>query len=205
VTTKTVADRGAREMEIIRSAYRIMARQGSHRITLVDIAAEAGVSKALLLYHFGTKDALLHDAMQWALERTEERIRRRLEQDMSGKAAIRSLVAAVFVDAAANRDFYLFYIDLVEHAARVPKFGGLPAMLTNVINGLYTEVIVTGIHDGSFAISDADLAARHMRALIEGTFLQWLQTPDWSTTHGRWRDDCCDALFQLLGARPDSG
>ncbi|MCI0545182.1 MAG: TetR/AcrR family transcriptional regulator, partial [Actinobacteria bacterium] len=128
MTSKTIADRGAREMEIIRSAYRMMARQGSHRITLVDIAREAGVSKALLLYHFGTKEALLHDAMHWALERTAERIRRRLEPAMNGKEAIRSLVGAVFVDAAANRDFYLFYLDLVEHAARVPMFGGLSAM-----------------------------------------------------------------------------
>ncbi|MCI0678451.1 MAG: TetR/AcrR family transcriptional regulator [Actinobacteria bacterium] len=205
MTSKTIADRGAREMEIIRSAYRMMARQGSHRITLVDIAREAGVSKALLLYHFGTKEALLHDAMHWALERTAERIRRRLEPAMNSKEAIRSLVGAVFVDAAANRDFYLFYLDLVEHAARVPMFGGLSAMLTEIINGLYAEVIATGVEDGSFAVTDADLAARHMRALIEGTFLQWMQTPDWEKTHREWRDACCQSLFQLLGAAPDRG
>lgn len=52
------SDRSVREMEIIRSAYRTMAQQGSHRMSLQDVADDAGVSKALVLYHFGTKDAL---------------------------------------------------------------------------------------------------------------------------------------------------
>jgi len=187
-------------MEIIRSAYRIMSTRGSHRITLLDIAQEAEVSKALLLYHFGTKDALLHAAMQWALERTAERIRRRLEPTMSGRDAISALIDAVFVGAEANRDFYLFYLDLAEHAARVPSFGGLSTMVSDMINGLYSEVIEAGIRDGSFQVEDLQLAARHMRALIDGTFLQWIQTEDWMDTHYLWRDHCRQALLGLLGA-----
>lgn len=189
-------------MEIIGSAYRMMARRGSHRITLLDIAKEAGVSKALLLYHFGTKDALLYAAMQWALLRTADRIRRRVEPTTTGREAITELVDAVFVDAELNRDFYLFYIDLVEHAARVPRFGELSAMVTEIVNGLYAEVIETGVRDGSFAVADVPLAARHMRALIEGTFLQWMQTEDWRDTHGQWRDACRRALLLVLGADP---
>jgi TetR/AcrR family transcriptional regulator, fatty acid metabolism regulator protein len=187
-------------MEIIRSAYQMMADRGSHRLTLLDIAEDAGVSKALLLYHFGTKDALLHAAMQWALQRTAERIRRRLEPAMTGTAAISLLMDAVFIDPQANRDFYLFYLDLVEHAARVPRFGELPMMLTEIINGLYAEVIEAGRRDGSFQVTDAHLAARHMRALIEGTFLQWMQTDNWRATHSQWRDACQEAIFKLLGA-----
>lgn len=185
-------------MEIIRSAYRMMADRGSHRLTLLDIAQEARVSKALLLYHFGTKDALLHVAMQWALQRTADRIRRRLEPAMAGAEAISVLIDAVFIDPQANRDFYLFYLDLVEHAARVPRFGELPKMLTGIINGLYAEVIEAGMRDGSFHVTDAHLAARHMRALIEGTFLQWMQTGDWRATHSQWRDACHEAILKLL-------
>lgn len=201
MAAKTLDERSAREIEIIRSAYRMMTRLGSHRLTLVDIASEAGVSKALLLYHFGTKDALLHTTMQWALERTADRIRRRLDPGMSGTESMGVLIDAVFIDAEANRDFFLFYIDLVEHAARVPEFGELFTMLTEIINGLYAEVIEGGIHDGSFQVTDSKLAAQHMRSLIEGTFVQWLQTDDWVGTHERWRDACRDAILVMLGAR----
>jgi AcrR family transcriptional regulator len=187
-------------MEIIRSTYRMMAERGSHRLTLLDIAEHAGVSKALVLYHFGSKDSLLHAAMQWALERTAQRIRGRIDPSMTGSEAVAAIIDAVFVDAEANRAFYLFYLDLVEHAARVPRFGGLSTMLAEIINGLYAEVIEVGMRDGSFDVPDAQLTARHMRAFIEGTFLQWMQTDDWRNTHPAWREACREAILRLLGA-----
>lgn len=194
------SDRSAREMEIIRSAYRTMARYGSHRMSLQDVADEAGVSKALLLYHFGTKDALLLAAMKWAVERTAERIRSRLEPGGTAHEQISALVDAIFIDPEANRLFYLFYLDLIEHAGRVPSFGELSVMLTDIINGLYSEVIAAGVEEGVFDVPDVEVASRDMRALIEGTFLQWMQTDDWQDNHRAWKEHCREALLRLLAA-----
>jgi AcrR family transcriptional regulator len=199
VTTEILgSQRSAREMEIIRSAYRTMARRGSHRMSLRDVAEEAGVSKALLLYHFGTKDNLLFAAMKWAVERTAERIRAGLAAADAAEDRITALIDAVFVDPTANRDFYLFYLDLIEHAGRVPSFGSLSAMLEEIINGLYAEVIQDGVDKGVFDVDDVTVAARHMRALIEGTFLQWIQTEDWKMSHQTWKEQCRKALLRLL-------
>ena len=200
------SERSSREIEIIRSAYRTMARRGSHRMSLQDVADEAGVSKALLLYHFGTKDALLFSAMKWALERTAQRIRDKLDPGGSPDEQIAALIDAVFIEPEANRGFYLFYLDLIEHAGRAPGFGGLSTMLEEIINGLYREVIASGVQDGKFNVPEPDVAARHMRALIEGTFLQWIQTDDWMDNHHLWKEQCQQALLRLLGAdEPDSG
>lgn len=194
------SERSSREIEIIRSAYQTMARRGSHRMSLQDVADEAGVSKALLLYHFGTKDALLFSAMKWALERTAQRIRDKLDPGGSPNEQIAALIDAVFIEPEANRDFYLFYLDLVEHAGRAPGFGGLSTVLEEIINGLYREVIASGVQNGKFNVADPDVAARHMRALIEGTFLQWIQTDDWVDNHHLWKEQCQQALLRLLGA-----
>jgi len=205
MTPETLAaDRSMREMEIIRSAYRTMARTGSHRISLREVAAEAGVSKALLLYHFGTREALLFAAMKWALERTAVRIRGGLQSATHPREQIGTLIDAIFVEAEANREFYLFYLDLTEHASRSPGFGELSGMLNETINGLFAEVIGNGVRDGIFAVDDVDVAARHMRALIEGTFLQWIQTDDWRENHSKWKTDCRVALLLLLGAGQES-
>lgn len=198
MSSEPATGRSTRETDIIRSAYRTMADRGSHRMSLQDIADEAGVSKGLLLYHFGTKDALLYAAMQWALERTARRIRGRLHVSGDARESIGALLDAVFVDPEANREFYLFYIDLVEHVGRVPSFGGLSTMLGEIINGLYAEVIAAGVAEGVFDVADADLAARNMRALIEGTFLQWIQTEDWRQNHGAWKEECRVAVLELL-------
>jgi AcrR family transcriptional regulator len=198
------ADRSAREIEIIRSAYRTMARRGSHRMSLQDIADEAGVSKALLLYHFGSKDALLLAAMKWAVERTAARIRGQLESGGSPQDQIAALIDAIFIEPEANREFYLFYLDLIEHAGRVPSFGELSTMLTEIINGLYREVIAEGVRVEVFDVPDVEVAARDMRALIEGTFLQWIQTEDWQQNHQLWKEQCRESLLTLLGAGQSS-
>jgi hypothetical protein len=73
-------------------------------------------------------------------------------------------------------------------------------MLTEIINGLYREVIANGAREGVYEVPDIDVAARHMRALIEGTFLQWIQTDDWMNNHQIWKEQCRAALLRLLGA-----
>lgn len=202
---ETSTKRSAREMDIIRSAYRMMANRGSHRMSLRDIADEAGVSKALLLYHFGTKDALLYAAMQWALERTAQRIRERLRSSDDPRQAITALIDAIFIDAEANREFYLFYIDLVEHVGRDPSFGALSTLLSDIINGLYAEVIEDGARTGVFVVDDIEVAARNMRSVIEGTFLQWIQTESWRSNHPVWKRQCRDAVLRLLGSTDATG
>ena len=164
-----------RAYALVRSAYRVIARQGSHRLSLQDVADEAGVSKGMVLYYFKSKEHLFLVTMRWALERTEVRIRRRIAGADDPNEVIAALVDAVFIGPEQNRDFYLLYLDLIEHAARVPSFGQLSGMAVEIINGLYEEVIRDGVARGGLRVEDPAAAAAAMRALIEGTFLSWLQ------------------------------
>lgn len=192
-----------RELELVRSAYRVVARQGVHRVSLQDIADEAEVSKGLLLYHFRTKDQLLLATMRWALVRTAERIREATAATDSAIDALGALLTAVWISPGRNRDFHLLYVDLVEHAARVEAFAGLPAMTIGIIDTLYAEVIQLGIDSDELAVTDAALAASDMRAYVEGLFLLWLQRDDWESSHAAMRERCHDGVLRLLGARRD--
>jgi TetR/AcrR family transcriptional regulator, fatty acid metabolism regulator protein len=154
----------------------------------------------MVLYYFKSKEHLFLVTMRWALERTEARIRRRIAGAADPGQAIAALVDAVFVGPEQNRDFYLLYLDLIEHAARVPSFGQLPGMAHEIINGLYEEVIRDGVARGGFVVDDPAEAAAAMRALIEGTFLNWLQRADWKASHPRYKALCHRSLLRLLGA-----
>lgn len=57
---------------IIDVAVRFIARNGARGTSLSDIAAEAGVSQAGLLYHFRSKEALLNAVMDRHVAFTEE-------------------------------------------------------------------------------------------------------------------------------------
>ena len=84
----------------------------------------------------------------------------------------------------------------------MPSFGQLSGMAHEIINGLYEEVIRDGVAAGGLRVEDPAAAAAAMRALIEGTFLTWLQRDDWRTSHAEFKALCHRNLLVLLGARP---
>jgi hypothetical protein len=55
---------------------------------------------------------------------------------------------------------------------------------------------------GGLRVEDPVAAAAAMRALIEGTFLSWLQREDWRESHADYKTLCHRNLLLLLGARP---
>ena len=191
-----------RALAVLRSAYRVMARQGSHRLSLQDVADEAGVSKGMVLYYFKTKENLFLTTMRYVLERTGDRIRKRIAGVEDPRQVIAALIDAIFIDPGRNRDFYLLYIDLIEHAARVPSFSQLSGLASEIINGLYEEVIRDGVARVGLAVDDPVAAAAAMRALIDGIFLSWLQEPDWKASHPRYKALCQEGVARLLGVQP---
>lgn len=195
-----VPELSPRAEELVRSAYEVMARQGGHRLSLQDIADEAGVSKGLVLYHFKSKDRLYLTTMRWALVRTADRIRARVTAVDDPRETITALVDAIFVDPERNHRFTLVYLDLIEHAARAPSFGELSMITHEIINGLYAELIADGVARGVFAVDDVDEAAAMVRAYIEGTLVTWLQDDDWHSAHDGYRARCEAGLLRLLGA-----
>jgi AcrR family transcriptional regulator len=189
-----------RRAELIRVAYKLLARDGVHRVPLQQISSEAGVSKGLLIYHFQTKDGLVLASLEWVLESTEARIREHLAESDDPATAISKVVDAVWIGPEANHDFFRFYLDGVEHEARSPEFDEFADRARSIMNSFYQEVIVAGVDAGVLDVEDPTVAAIQMRAVIEGTFLQWLQTSDWRTNHGEYKEYCRRALLRVLGA-----
>jgi AcrR family transcriptional regulator len=191
-----------REEELVRGTYRVMARIGSQQTSLRIVARELDVSPALLVYHFGTKDNLLLSTMRWALHQTVDRIGSRLEEVDDAEHALDVLLDAVFDDAIANRDYYLVYLDLLEYTVRNPSFNGLTDLVWKYVNGSYAVVIQHGVAAGLFDTDDIEASARQMRAVIDGTVVQWLQDKDWKARHAHLAAECRQMLDAVLAPPP---
>jgi AcrR family transcriptional regulator len=189
---------GEREAAFVHETYRVMADVGAQQVSLRLLGKELGVSPGLLVYYFKSKDNLLLEAMRWALLEVVERIRARLEDIDDPEEALAGLVDAIFVDPHDSRNFYLVYLDLVQYSVRHPSFSGLAELLWKYVNGSYAVVIQHGVAAGVFDIDDIELAARQCRAIVEGSFVQWLQSEDWRQSHVQLRDECQHALTALL-------
>ncbi len=201
--TSTVADLetslSTREVEIVHAAYRVIADQGGHRMSLQDVADRAGVSKGLVLYHFGSKSNLLLTTMRWALLTVADRITAAVDGADDPIEALDDMLDILFVDAPRNRAYQLLYLDMVEHAARDDAFVEVARVTESIVDGLFARVIRDGVAAGVFHVDDADEEAAVMRAVVEGTFLSWLPRPDWQAAHGDLRPRVRRTLHHLLG------
>ena len=191
-------------MDLIRAAYRLFGEKGVHRVPLEEIAEQAGLSKGLVLYYFKTKENLVLATMRWALDQTAERVRKAMGSALSPEGRVLAMIDGIWSGAETNRRFYLLYLDLAGHAARLHNFTQLSAAFRSAENTLYAEVIAGGVAAGAFGVEDPEEGAVALRAIIDGLFLQWLQEEDWERLHPWYRETCKRAALAYLTRTPGS-
>lgn len=92
-------------MKIMDAAERIIVREGVLHLTLDAVAAEAGMSKGGLLYHFPTKDALIQGMVEHLTEEAQTTIERYIAQDPEPKGRYtRAILAINFPEAHSEAD-----------------------------------------------------------------------------------------------------
>jgi AcrR family transcriptional regulator len=64
------ASEGERREQILRAAFEVASGQGIGSLTIRAVAAEARVSHALVIFHFGSRERLVHDLLEWLIEAT---------------------------------------------------------------------------------------------------------------------------------------
>ena len=183
---------------ILAATRTALVQEGYEKITTRRIAEVAGVNIATLHYHFGSKEALLHAAMRYALAQTEERMRQAVAGADSFADAIRRAFACIwqmmqerpgilrfdlavrgFRDAAANTEAQTVYAayrrivrDLLERHTKSDvqwAEGMTPELLAE-----YMTVAVDGVVF-QHTINGNNDAARAMLTLIERHILTLVQ------------------------------
>ena len=198
-------DASDREIQFLRCTYQAISERGVHRVSLQEIAEMAGVSKGLIPYYFKTKDRLILRTMEWILSINADRIRESITGARTPEEKVLAMIDTIFAGPEQNRRFYLTYLDLLDHAARVDGFAQLSATFRSIVNSLYAEVISAGRDDGAFRVQDVEEAAAIVRAIIDGLFLQWLQEEDWERLHPHYQVTCKRAVLAYLKGGPAGG
>ncbi len=57
---------------LLRAAIKVVGDQGMSRLTYRGLAQEAGVSHGLIRHHFGTKEQLIEEALEYAIQQNLE-------------------------------------------------------------------------------------------------------------------------------------
>lgn len=88
--------RPSKRTELLLAAVALVRRGGPEALTLDAVAAEAGVSKGGLLYHFPSKDLLFVGLVEWAIAGFQERLDARLAEESGPGAYTRAYLRATF-------------------------------------------------------------------------------------------------------------
>ena len=82
-----------RREQMIRAALEVIQERGFPDTRIADVAQRAGVSPALVIYYFGTKDSLLTEAMRYSEDAFYDLGARRMAAAANAKARLEEIVA----------------------------------------------------------------------------------------------------------------
>ncbi|WP_214413321.1 TetR/AcrR family transcriptional regulator [Sphaerisporangium fuscum] len=143
---------GNRE-DLLAGAKRCLIERGWARTTVRDIASAAGVSHAAIGYHFGSKEALLTEALVEAVDELGDELARRTPSDKPEERW-----QALIDSFTTHRALWVAQLEAAVQAERSPEV---------------REHLAKGQREGR-----EGLGGSVPLALLTGLMLQWLVDPD---------------------------
>ncbi|MGA5406599.1 TetR/AcrR family transcriptional regulator [Streptomyces lavendulocolor] len=189
-----------RREELLRAAVEQIEARGVAAVRIADVASALGVSNALVLYHFSTKEKLLAAAFAYAAEGDLAHLRRLLGRRTT---AARRLRAAVRWYAPTGRaKGWRLWIEGWAAALREPALREVAQDLDRQWKAALAEVIAQGAAAGEFRCEDPAAAAWRLTAFLDGLAVQMTAyaAPFTRAAMLAWADE---ALAREIGA-PDT-
>ncbi|MFF0558242.1 TetR/AcrR family transcriptional regulator [Streptomyces sp. NPDC004266] len=159
-----------RRDELLRAAVEQIEARGVAAVRISDVAAALGVSNALVLYHFSSKEQLVAAAFAHAAEADLAQLRRLLGRRST---AVRRLRAAVrWYAPTGQAKGWRLWIESWAVSLRDPELRRVAASLDQEWKAALTRVIEEGVAAGEFRCADPVAAAWRLTAFLDGLAVQ---------------------------------
>ena len=156
---------GARE-RILSAAVSRIASEGIDDVRIARIAVDAGVSPALVHYHFDSRETLLAEALTYSYHRVGNvRIPEREAPDLSTEERMRRMLDNYLPIPGEQRQDWMLWVELWLRAIRHPDLAPTSARLYADMHEWVRDAIAA---EALAAGRDPDDFADHLLALIDG-------------------------------------
>jgi AcrR family transcriptional regulator len=190
---------GHRE-DLLAGARRCLEKRGYARTTARDLVAESGTNLASIGYHFGSKEALLNEAIGESFQEWAERVRElalAIEPVGEPMSMLAASWDAMHTSFAEYRGLAVAFTEALAQAERQP---GLRAQLAAIyeqtresVAAMISEVL--GVPPGP----QARALATFQIVVCDGLLVQWLLDPDAAPSGA----ELTGALRLALGLAPE--
>jgi AcrR family transcriptional regulator len=169
-------EKATRIVEAMRSS---VARRGISGSTFEHVAREAGVSRGLLHYYFGTKERLLVEVVRRDAEHRIARLDEPLGRARSADEILEALVANLEDSIQNDPGFWVLLFDLFTAGRRNPEIQREVGELFNRTRDHVVEIFETKQREGALKLRfDANSVVGLLFALADGIALQVLADPE---------------------------
>lgn len=182
----------ARE-RILDAAVRRIAREGADEVRIASVAMDAGVSAALVHYHFATRDALLQEAIEHSYEIAGDAHAASVDDpELSAHERLRTTIDQCLPAPGSLRDDWLLWVELWLRAGRDPAQRATAARLYARLHAWIAPVVAEA------GAADPDRVTERLLALIDGYGVRAL-TGDPAMPLARAREEIWAAIEPALG------
>lgn len=179
-----------RRAELLSATVEQIEVRGVAAVRIADVAAALGVSNALVLYHFSTKEKLVAAAFAHAAEGDLAHLRTLLSRRTT---ALRRLRAAVrWYAPTGQAKGWRLWIEGWSAALREPTLRTVTRDLDQQWKAALAEVIKEGVAAGEFTCPDPEETALRLTALLDGLAVQMTAYEGTALSHARmlaWVDE----------------
>jgi AcrR family transcriptional regulator len=172
---------GRRE-QLLRSALEVIVARGYADTRIADVAEHAGISPALVIYYFKTRDQLLTEALRYSEDAWYAAGTARLAAIPTAAGRLTELIAMTCLPDTdpAQRSEWLLWLDLWALSPRNPGVATVRHKFDERWRETITTTVLSGQDAGEFdAAVDADEFAVTLSALLDGMAVQIaLEDPD---------------------------
>ncbi|HUI89800.1 MAG TPA: TetR/AcrR family transcriptional regulator [Anaerolineales bacterium] len=180
--------------DILDAAAQVIRKKGFHAASMADIAEAVNLQKASLYHHVSSKQEILLELLDRALEMLTAQIASIADRSIPADEKLRLMIHAYLQLLAENPD--LSSVLLFEHRSLDKKAHARHVPNRDRFEGLWQNVVREGVRTKLFSCSDAGLAVRGLMGILNWT-LTWYR-PDGALSMERIADYYADLVFNGL-------
>jgi TetR/AcrR family transcriptional regulator, cholesterol catabolism regulator len=180
--------------DILEAAAQVFRQKGFHGASMNDIAEVVSLQKASLYHHVSSKQEILLELLERALDLLNDRISNISSQNISADVKLRLMIREYLQILEENKD--LAAVLLFEHRALERRQHARHVPSRDKFESLWREVIEEGVRGKRFKCDNPPLAARALLGIMNWT-LTWYR-PRGALTMGQIADQYADLLLNGL-------
>lgn len=152
---------------ILDAAAQIFSKKGFHAASMQDIAEAVSLQKGSLYYHVASKQEILVEILDRALDLLTERMEVVLAQPLPPEKKLR-LAMSSYLNSLLQH-FDIASVLILEHRSLEPELQARHILKRDNFEGLWRTLIQEGEDSGIFNCTDVSFAARSLLGMLNWT------------------------------------